>query len=151
MMLYRGDAIALNPGRTGLTDPIETARYRKLAVKMKVIGAPANQQMVAYWFHDSYAAPNYLNRAGGILLPTVIPAGTSEQIYVFDLTQAGSGGSQLVAACGGGGACTGTPAAYAAEAWCAGSGSTRPRRSHRRESRSTGCGSPRRTARRRPR
>ena len=116
MMLYRGDAIGLNPGRTGLTDPIETAKYRKLAVKMKVIGAPASQQMVAYWFHDSYAAPNYLNRAGGILLPTAIPAGTSEQIYVFDLTQAGSGGSQLVAACGGGGACTGTPAAYAAEA-----------------------------------
>ncbi len=115
MMLYRGDAIALNPGRTGLTHPIETAKYRKLAVKMRVIGAPANQQMVAYWFHDSYAAPNYLNRAGGALLPTAIPAGTSEQIYVFDLTQAGSGGSQLVAACGGGGACTGTPAAYAAE------------------------------------
>ena len=115
MMLYRGDAIALNPGRTGLTHPIETAKYRKLAVKMKVIGAPANQQLVAYWFHDSYAATNYLNRAGGALLPTAIPAGTSEQIYVFDLTQAGSGGSQLVAACGGGGACTGTPAAYAAE------------------------------------
>ena len=52
MLLYRGDAIALNPGRTGITHPIETAKYRKLAVKMRVIGAPASQQMVVYWFHD---------------------------------------------------------------------------------------------------
>jgi len=115
MLLHRGDAIGLNPGRNGIIHPIDTSRYRKLAVKMRVTGAPANQQLVGYWYHDSYAASNYLNRAGGILLPTAIPAGTSEQLYVFDLTQAGSGGSQLVAACGGGGACSGVPAPWTNE------------------------------------
>ncbi|MEZ5286820.1 MAG: fibronectin type III domain-containing protein [Vicinamibacterales bacterium] len=115
MLLHRGDAIGLNPGRTGLTAPIDTARYRKMAVKMRVTGAPANQVLVAYWYHDAYAATNYLNRAGGIIVPTPIPAGTSEQVYVFDLSQAGSGGSQLVPACGGGGACSGVPAPWANE------------------------------------
>jgi hypothetical protein len=116
MLLHRGDAIGLNPGRTGITSPIETAKYRKLAVKMRVTGGPGSEVMVAYWYHDSYAASNYLNRAGGIVLPNNIPAGTSEQIFVFDLTQAGSAGSQLVAACGGGGGCSGVPAPWAAEA-----------------------------------
>lgn len=115
MLLHRGDAIGLNPGRNGLSHPIDTSKYRKLAVKMRVTGAPANQVLVAYWYHDSYAAPNYLNRAGGIIMPTAIPGGNSEQVYVFDLTQAGSGGSQLVPACGGAG-CTGAPAPWANEA-----------------------------------
>ncbi|MCC7125631.1 MAG: fibronectin type III domain-containing protein [Acidobacteria bacterium] len=108
-MLARGDGIGLNPGRTGINFPIDTSKYRKLALKMRVTGSPSPQIMVAYWYHDAYATPNWLNRAGGIVVPTTIPAGNSEMIYVFDLTQAGSGGSQLVAACGGGGECTGVP------------------------------------------
>ncbi len=114
-LLGRGDSIGLNPGRTGINYPIDTSKYRKLAVKMRMTGVPSPQIMVAYWYHDSYAVPNWMNRAGGIVMPTVIPSGTSEMIYVFDLTQAGSGGSQLVPACGGGGECTGVPAPWTAE------------------------------------
>jgi hypothetical protein len=115
MLLARPDATALNPGRTGARFPIDTARYRKLAIKMRVSNAPSGQQLVAYWFHDGYTAPNYLNRGGGLVFPGSIPSGTSEQVYVFDLSQAGSGGSLLIPACGGSG-CTGTPAPWGNEA-----------------------------------
>jgi hypothetical protein len=115
MLLARPDATAINPGRSGARFPIDTAQYRKLAIKMRVTNAPAGEQLVAYWSHDGYTAPNYLNRGGGIAFPGTIPSGTSEQVYVFDLTQAGTGGSVLIPSCAGSG-CTGTPAPWTNEA-----------------------------------
>ena len=143
MMLYRGDAIGLNPGLTGLTHPIESGEVPQARGEDGVIGAPANQQMVAYWFHDSYAAPNYLNRAGGVLLPD----GDSGGHIRTDLRVRSDAGRQrrqparrrrVAAAVPARARLRPTPL----KRWCAGCGSTRPRRSHRRGSRWTGCGSP---------
>lgn len=85
MLLYRPDAHALNPGRSGERYPIDPARYRKLAVKMRITGLPSPSQMVAYWFHSGIGDTNWLNRAGGALVPAISPAGNSEAVYILDL------------------------------------------------------------------
>lgn len=87
-LLYRADAQALNPGRSGARYPIETSRYQKLAVKMRITGAPHPAVAVAYWFHASLLEPNWQNRAGAGALAPNVPAGTSEQVYTLDLAQA---------------------------------------------------------------
>ena len=87
-LLYRADAEALNPGRSGARFPIDTSRYRKLAVKMRVTGAPSAAVAVTYWFHASILEPNWMNRGGAGALAPAIPAGTSEQVYTLDLSQA---------------------------------------------------------------
>ena len=55
MLLHRPDADGVNPGRSGERYPIDPARYRKLAVKMRVTGLPSASQIVAYWFHAGMA------------------------------------------------------------------------------------------------
>lgn len=87
-LLYRADAQALNPGRSGARYPIDTSRYQKLAVKMRITGAPQPAVAVAYWYHTSLLEPNWQNRAGAGALAPTIPAGTSEQVYTLDLAQA---------------------------------------------------------------
>lgn len=87
-LLYRADAQALNPGRSGARYPIETSLYQKLAVKMRITGAPTPAVAVAYWYHSSLLEPNWMNRAGAGSLAPQIPAGTSTQVYTLDLPQA---------------------------------------------------------------
>ncbi len=108
-LLYRADANTLNPGRSGISSPIDPARYRKLAVKMRVTGAPVQEQLVAYWFHRSLMEGDWLNSGAAAGAPLLVPPGDSEQIYVVDLAAAPS----LYPACGGAG-CTGVPMPYAA-------------------------------------
>ncbi|MEZ5419473.1 MAG: fibronectin type III domain-containing protein [Vicinamibacterales bacterium] len=108
-LLYRADANALNPGRSGISAPIDPARYRKLAVKMRVTGAPVQEQLVAYWFHRSLLEGDWLNSGAAAGAPLLVPPGDSEQIYVVDLATAPS----LYPACGGPG-CTGVPMPYTA-------------------------------------
>ena len=69
--------------------PIDTARYRKLAIKLRVSNAPAAS---GWWRTGSRRLhgaelPEPRRRAR---LPGSIPSGTSEQVYVFDLAQAGT-------------------------------------------------------------
>jgi len=107
-LLYRADANTLNPGRSGISSPIDPAKYRKLAVKMRVTGAPVQEQLVAYWFHRSLMEGDWLNSGAAAGAPLLIPPGDSEQIYVVDLAAAPA----LYPACGGAG-CTGVPMPYA--------------------------------------
>ena len=87
-LLYRADAQALNPGRSGARYPIDTSRYQKIAVKMRVTGAPIPAVAAAYWYHASLLEPNWQGRGGAAVLSPGIPAGTSEQVYTLDLSQA---------------------------------------------------------------
>jgi hypothetical protein len=87
-LLYRADAQALNPGRSGARYPIDTSRYRKIAVKMRVTGAPVPAVAVAYWYHASILEPSWQTRGGAATLTPGIPANTSEQVYTLDLSQA---------------------------------------------------------------
>lgn len=87
MLLYRGDAFALNPGRSGLRFPIETARYRKLAIKIGVSGAGAPQPIRVFWFHT----PDN-NNPGATQAPELIPVNASERIYTVDLSASTTGG-----------------------------------------------------------
>jgi hypothetical protein len=89
MLLYRPDAHGINPGRSGARYPIDSSRYRKLALKMKVTNLPAPSQLVAYWFHAGIGDTNWQNRSGGAILG-VTPSGTSEAVYVLDLASVAS-------------------------------------------------------------
>ena len=106
-LLYRADANALNPGRSGISSPIDPAKYRKLAVKMRVTGAPVEEQLITYWFHRSLLEGDWLNSGAAAGAPLLVPPGDSEQIYVVDLATA----PFLYPACGGAG-CTGVPMPY---------------------------------------
>jgi hypothetical protein len=121
-MLYRGDAIGLNPGRTGMSHPIDTSRFSKFAMKAKYndpSGSSNAGHLVVHWYHAPYAAANWINRAGGALFLTGIPGGASSQVYMLDLSTVGQQGSgaALLPACAnvGGNGCTGTPATWQAE------------------------------------
>jgi len=87
-LLYRADYYSLNPGRSGARHPIDTSRYRKLAVKMTVTGAPSPSGFHTYWFHSSISESNWTSRFGGAQAAPVVPAGSSTQLYVVDLAQA---------------------------------------------------------------
>ena len=108
-LLYRADANALNPGRSGIATPIDPSKYRKLAVKMRVTGAPVEEQLIAYWFHKSLLEGDWFNSGAAAGAPLLVPPGDSEQIYVVDLATAPT----LYPACGGPG-CTGVPMPYTA-------------------------------------
>lgn len=66
-LLFRGGAGLVNTGRTGAFDhmAIPTARYGKLAVKMRLTGpsGPPNQLM-AIWYHRTYGGPDDVNQSG---------------------------------------------------------------------------------------
>lgn len=115
-MLYRGDSNAINTVRTGMDFPIPTARYRKLAFKMRVTGATSISQPVVYWYHTPYLVNDaHLNRAGGVLFDTVHPGNTAFRTFVIDLgaVTATSGDTRLVEACTPGySGCTGVPAPW---------------------------------------
>jgi hypothetical protein len=87
-LLYRPDAQALNPGRSGQRYPIDPARYRKLALKMRVAGLAGGSQPVAYWFHAGIGDTNWENRSGGAILSPNTPAGDATLVYVVDLAAA---------------------------------------------------------------
>ena len=71
-LLYRADALAINTGRSGARFPIQTDRYRKLAVKMRVTGSPNPTQLAAFWFHASILENNWPTRGGSAFLAPVI-------------------------------------------------------------------------------
>ena len=108
-VLYRADANALNPGRSGISSPVDPAKYRKLAVKMRVTGAPVEEQLITYWYHRSLLEGDWLNSGAAAGAPLLVPPGDSEQIYVVDLATA----PFLYPGCGGPG-CTGVPMPYTA-------------------------------------
>ena len=96
-LLYRADANTLNPGRSGISSPIDPAKYRKLAVKMRVTGAPVEEQLITYWYHRSLLEGDWLNSGAAAGAPLLVPPGDSEQIYVVDLATA----PFIYPACGG--------------------------------------------------
>ncbi len=85
-ILRRPDAFTINPGRTGARFPIETARYSKLAMRMRVSGAAAPNNLVVYWFHRLLSeGADHASRLGFASVP--VPTGTTDRIYVIDLLQ----------------------------------------------------------------
>jgi hypothetical protein len=88
-LLHRTFADTLKPGRTGARYPIDPSAYRKMAVKMRVTGAQAADNLVVYWWHRFIVeGPDWASRGGGAAFSPVIPAGNSGSIYVIDLAQA---------------------------------------------------------------
>jgi hypothetical protein len=83
-MLYRG-GIGVDSGRAGATDAfaIDTTRYGKLAIKMRVTGATSlSSQLLAIWYYRPYVVADEANNAG--LIPFGVPTNGSF-IYVVDL------------------------------------------------------------------
>jgi hypothetical protein len=84
-LLFRGGAGLMNAGRTGAFDhmAIPTARYGKLAVKMRLTnpGPPPNMLM-AIWYHRTYGGSDEVNQSGLALFgaPT-----NGWAVYILDL------------------------------------------------------------------
>jgi hypothetical protein len=124
-LLYRGDAEAINTVRSGMEHGIPASRFRKIAFKMRVLGATQLAQPVVYFYHTPYLPGNaHINRGGGVLMSDNVPAGDSPyQVFVVDLDSVRStGGSpRLVPACAPGvGGCTGVPQYWSQESLVAG-------------------------------
>jgi len=87
-LLHRADANTINPGRSGQRFPIDSSRFSKLAVKMRVVGGPAVDQMQVYWYHVSGGeTADWMTRGGGAALqPQVTP--NTNRIYAVELNQA---------------------------------------------------------------
>ncbi len=90
-ILRRPDAFTVNPGRTAARFPIETARYSKFAMRMRVSGATAPNNLVVYWFHRLLSeGADFATRLGFASAP--VSSGTTDRIYVIDLAQQTDGG-----------------------------------------------------------
>lgn len=85
--LHPGEDMIVNPGRTGLRYPIDTARYRKLAFKVKFGPNASGSLPQVFFFFEA--------RKAGQLFGTANFPGTSdagERIYVVDLAAAPASG-----------------------------------------------------------
>lgn len=83
-LLRHADRWMLNPGRSGIRDPIDTSRYGKLAVKMRVENA-APADLTAFWFHAP-RGEDWTTRFGGAVVPPLVSSDPSERVYTLDLS-----------------------------------------------------------------
>jgi hypothetical protein len=117
-VLFRGWTDVINHGRTGFFNhmAIPTARYGKLAVKMRYTNLPPPpNRVIASWYHAAMGEPGEVNRAGMILFGE---PSNGWGLYIVDLQT-----RQWMAADGSGQMSTlqspfggGTPAAWEAAA-----------------------------------
>ncbi len=90
-LLHRGNFGLVNPGKNGLNFPIDTAKYKKVAVRMSDSGTGENPQI--YWAHQAWGDPAATDQGAGPglgyrFLP---PTANGVRILAADLTQNNGG------------------------------------------------------------
>ena len=92
--LYRGNSVAVNPGRNGRNFPIDTTKYQILSYKLNSNLAGQGPQI--YWYHNSFQDPSNINDFGVRYAPTPTPQRNTDCDGRFE----GSVGSRLALECG---------------------------------------------------